>query len=90
MEKIITKEGLVDILSDLAESFNEENRYDYEISLGHSVYSNLSISLFDRDQNLKLIGNVCYKIIDEPSSHHDVRRDIEAVIEDHESKPEEQ
>lgn len=85
MKKFITNEELRDIVSELADKFVENSRYDVTISLSHYTSSDeLKIQVQDCESSYKVVGTESYQIIEKPSDSFDVVRDIETAIEKHE------
>lgn len=85
MKKLITNEELRDIVSELADKFMENSRYDVTISLSHYIsYDELRIQVQDCKSPYQVVGTESYKIIEKPIDSFDVVRDIETAIEKHE------
>lgn len=85
MKKFITNEELRDIVSELADKFMENSRYDVTISLSHYTSSDeLRIQVHDCESSYKVVGTESYRIIEKLSDSFDVVRDIETAIEKHE------
>lgn len=86
MEKFITKEELRDIVSDLADCFMENKRYDVTIALSHySSSDDLKITVQDRTKAYKVVSNMSFKIIGEPSDSFSIERKIKEDIKQYEA-----
>lgn len=87
MKKFITNEELRDIVSELADKFMENSRYDVTISLSHYTSSDdLTVQVQDRDSSYNVVSSESYKIIEKLSDSFDIIRSIETAIEKHEAE----
>lgn len=86
MENFITNEELRDIVSDLADCFMENKRYDVIIALSHySSSDDLKITVQDRTKAYKVVSSMYYKIIGEPSDSFSIERKIKKAIKQYEA-----
>jgi hypothetical protein len=86
MKKYVTKEELRDIVSELADIFMENGRYDVNISLAHfSSSDDLTISVMDREQAYSVVSQESYTVIERPSDCIDISRCVKEDIKRHES-----
>lgn len=87
MEKFITNEELRDIVSELADNFMENKRYDVTISLAHFVTNDaLQISVFDIEKSYKIVADESYSIIERPKDAIDISRIIKMAIKQYEAE----
>ena len=86
MEKFVTNEELRDILSELADNFMEEKRYDVTISLSHYITGDeLRITVQDGNASYKTIANEAYKIIPALSDSFDISKNIKEAMRQNEA-----
>ena len=86
MKKFITNEELRDIVSELADNFMENKRYDVTISLSHCTSSDeLTVSVQDKETSYKAIFIQSYRIIERPKDAIDISRIIKMAIKQHEA-----
>ena len=86
MEKFITIDELRDIVSELADNFMENKRYDVTISLSHCTSSDeLTVSVQDKETSYKAIFIQSYRIIERPKDAIDISRIVDRAIKQHEA-----
>jgi hypothetical protein len=86
MENFIINEELRDIVSDLADCFMENKRYDVTIALSHySSSDDLKITVQDRTKAYKVVSSMHYKIIGGPSDSFSIERKIKEDIKQYEA-----
>lgn len=86
MENFITIDELRDIVSELADNFMENKRYDVTISLSHCTSSDeLIVSVIDRGSFQKAVSIESYQIIERPKDAIDISRIIKMAIKQHEA-----
>ena len=91
MEKFVTKEELRDILSELADNFMDEKRYDVTFSLSHTLTSDsLRITIYDTEDSYKIISNETYRIISTLNDSYDISKGIKEVMRQNEAKKDEE
>jgi hypothetical protein len=89
MENYIINEELRDVLTELADFFMGNPRYDVTISFSHfSSRDELGIQIQDRESSYKTVSNKTYTIIDGPSGAFDISKGIEEAIKEHEANKE--
>ena len=89
MENYIINEELRDVLTELADFFMGNPRYDVTISFSHySSRDEVKIQIQDRKSDYKVISNKTYVIIPEPSGAFSISKGIEEVIKEHEANKE--
>lgn len=87
MEKFITFDELRDIVSELADNFMENKRYDVTISLSHCTSSDeLTVSVKDREAFHKAVSIESYQIIERPKDAIDISRIIKMAIKQYEAE----
>lgn len=89
MENYIINEELRDVLTELAELFMGNPRYDVTISFSHySSRDEVKIQIQDRKSEYKVISSKTYVIINEPSGAFDISKGIEEAIKEYEANKE--
>lgn len=89
MENYILNEELRDVLTELAELFMGNPRYDVTISFSHySSCDEVKIQIQDRKSDYKVISSKTFVIINEPSGAFDISKGIEEAIKEHEANKE--
>ena len=89
MENYIINEELRDVLTELAELFMGNPRYDVTISFSHySSRDEVKIQIQDRKSDYKVISSKTYVIINEPSGAFDISKGIEETIKEYEANKE--
>lgn len=87
MKKYITNEELRDIVSELAENFLENERYDITITLSHFTSRNeLAFSIEDKEAVYETVSRESYTIIEVPSDSLDISRNIKEAIKQYEAE----